>query len=337
MSKMIGIPRGLFYYKYNPLFYGFLDALGFDVVVSPPTNKEILNEGIRAANSETCLPTKTFIGHCLALSRMGVDQILVPRIVSTKRRCYSCPKFLGLPDVAKSCLKRSEGDSASSEILTCTVDYSKGKADWLTAFMELAERLQVSRKDAREAFQHALELQTRFEYLTAQKGILPPRAMEIILEGKAGSKEAESFVPRSQDLTVGVIGHPYNIYDRYTSLGLLDHLQELGCYVQTPDCIPPEVLEKMAAGLEKPMFWTFGSELFGAAVYLAERGVDGLVHLSVFGCGPDSFVEEIAARRLSRRTDIPLLFLNIDEHTAEAGLLTRIEAFTDMIRWRVKK
>jgi len=62
--------------------------------------------------------------------------------------------------------------------------------------------------------------------------------------------------------------------------------------------------------------------------------VDGFIHVVSFGCGPDSMVGEIAERETRRSSNLPYMALTIDEHTAEGGLLTRLEAFTDMLARR---
>ena len=62
--------------------------------------------------------------------------------------------------------------------------------------------------------------------------------------------------------------------------------------------------------------------------------VDGLIYITAFGCGTDSLTAELVERTVRRRSGIPQLILNIDEHTGQAGVVTRLEAFVDMARWR---
>ena len=73
----------------------------------------------------------------------------------------------------------------------------------------------------------------------------------------------------------------------------------------------------------------------GASFYLIESGsIDGLVHLGSFGCGPDSFLRELIADKIRKYPEIAYLSLILDEHTGEAGLVTRLEAFIDLIERR---
>ena len=79
------------------------------------------------------------------------------------------------------------------------------------------------------------------------------------------------------------------------------------------------------------MYWANEPELTGSAAYfILNNKVDGIIALSAFGCGPDSLmIDEINFH--ASQMKIPLLNLIIDEHTGEAGFVTRLEAFIDML------
>ena len=100
----IGIPRALFFYCYYPLWRAFFENLGLEVVLSPETNKAILDDGIRTTLSEACLPVKVFFGHALAIADQ-VDYLFVPRITRVEPKAYICPKFMGLPDMLRARLQ----------------------------------------------------------------------------------------------------------------------------------------------------------------------------------------------------------------------------------------
>ena len=67
-----------------------------------------------------------------------------------------------------------------------------------------------------------------------------------------------------------------------------------------------------------------------AGHYLQDDNIDGIITLTAFGCGPDSLMLE-DIRRKAKNFSKPLLNLTIDEHTGEAGFITRLEAFCDML------
>lgn len=137
------------------------------------------------------------------------------------------------------------------------------------------------------------------------------------------------------DMTIALVGHGYNIYDSYISMDLIEKLRNMGVRIVTPDNLTGTIIEEKSDELPKKMFWTLGKRMIGSAFhYMRSDRIDGIIHVASFGCGPDSFTGEIIERHLRRRRNIPFLNLTIDEHTGEAGIITRLEAYVDMIRWR---
>ncbi|MCX5642886.1 MAG: acyl-CoA dehydratase activase-related protein [Candidatus Omnitrophica bacterium] len=97
----IGIPRGLLYYKYFPLWKAFFEKLNYRVVESEKTNTGTLKEGSRYAIDEICIPLKVYYGHVVNLTGKEIDYLFVPRYISITSGTYMCPKFLGLPDLIR--------------------------------------------------------------------------------------------------------------------------------------------------------------------------------------------------------------------------------------------
>ena len=104
LVKKVGIPRGLFYYKYFPLWKTFLEELGAEIVVSDYTSKKILDVGVKTCVDEICLPMKIYHGHIASL-KDKVDYLFIPRFTSISRNEYVCPKFGGLPDMVRHSFK----------------------------------------------------------------------------------------------------------------------------------------------------------------------------------------------------------------------------------------
>ena len=126
----IGIPRGLHYYQYYPMWKTFFEELGAEVVVSPPTTHSMLASGSSRVVADTCLPVKVFLGHVLSL----VDEchyVFIPAIRSVKRKIYNCSKFLGLPDMTKAVIPESP------PILDIDIDINKGKRNLYQAIYKL--------------------------------------------------------------------------------------------------------------------------------------------------------------------------------------------------------
>ena len=88
----LGIPRALLYYDHAPLWSTLLEGLGFELVISPPTNKAILDLGVNRAPDEACLPVKICYGHLAALEEK-VDALFLPRMVSERPKTFFCPAW----------------------------------------------------------------------------------------------------------------------------------------------------------------------------------------------------------------------------------------------------
>jgi predicted nucleotide-binding protein (sugar kinase/HSP70/actin superfamily) len=178
------------------------------------------------------------------------------------------------------------------------------------------------------AWRSALTASERYTALL-ETGLLPLDAMKAVAEDKLPGSS-----PPADGSRVAVIGHPYNIYDPYISMNVIRKLQKQGVTVLTPEVIPEYTIRHRAAALPKKLFWTMGQRMIGAAFhYMHDRRVDGIIHVASFGCGPDSMTGELIERYSRRLGTVPFLNLTLDEHTGEAGVVTRLEAFLDMVRW----
>lgn len=104
MAIRIGIPRALAYYSFFPQWKTFFEELGAEVVLSPPTNKHIVNEGIRDTVTDACIPIKVYHGHVASLADKA-DYLFVPRIAGLDADATLCPKFLGLPEMIRASVK----------------------------------------------------------------------------------------------------------------------------------------------------------------------------------------------------------------------------------------
>ncbi|MFA5881696.1 MAG: acyl-CoA dehydratase activase-related protein [Eubacteriales bacterium] len=324
MPVKIGIPRALLYYYFYPLWKGFFEALGVEVVLSSKTTKAILDKGIKQSVDEACLPVKLFFGHVLDL-KDRVDYVFIPRLVSVERKAYICPKFMGLPDMIRHNIV------GLPTIIDVTVNMSRKEKNLYKSFVEAGRFFTCNPLAIRRAYHKGLEELERFNRLN-QLGFLPNEAMDYMEKGPT----VQNHSPRGDGgITIALIGHGYNIYDTYISMNVIEKLREMDVRVVTPDNLTGSIIEEMSDELPKRMFWTLGKRMIGSAFhFMRSDSIDGIIHVASFGCGPDSFTGEIIERRLRRRGTLPFLNLVIDEHSGEAGIITRLEAFVDMIRWR---
>lgn len=291
---LVGIPKGLLYYNYYPFYQRFFTELGAEIIVSPDTNKEILNDGIKYCVDEACLPVKIFHGHVSYL-KDKCDVILLPRIMQIRKREYICPKFCGLPEMILNSIP-----DIPNTITEPIYAISKRKLyGWAK---EVGKIITKDNSRIKKAFSNALIEQENF---------------------KCGIKD------EGYDIRVALVGHPYNIYDKFSNMDIIKKLNKLGVGVITYENIDEDLIHKETGTLYKRPFWTFASSSYGFATYgVKEKCFNGIIYISSFACGIDSVVIELIKERIG---DFPYMILKIDEHTGEAGLDTRIEAFIDML------
>ena len=199
----IGYPQALLYYKYFPLWESFFDRLGVEVVTSGHTTKKILNTGSIEAENELCLPVKVFYGHLLELADK-VEALFVPRIVSVEKAAYTCPKFLGLPDMARAV------ERELPPLIEPTIDRGLGNKNYIKTIAGLGQGFSSSKMKILKAYMAGVESLQKY-HDQIHTGATP---LDII-EGKEPPAHVEG------GLRIGVAGHPYNIYDRYISMNLI--------------------------------------------------------------------------------------------------------------------
>lgn len=321
MSIRVGIPRALLYYYYFPMWSTFLEGLGAEVIVSGKTTKGILSRGLKNCVDEACLPIKLACGHVLELADKA-DYIFLPRMVSIASREYVCPKFLGFPDMVKRTSEKIP------PLIDVNIDLYRKNKDMFPAFYEVAKLF--SRNPAKIYLSYRKAVCKQREYIQLlERGYFPDKAMSE--DSVAQQKKNE----QKNKPIVALIGHPYNIYDHYISMNIIKRLSDAGMKVVTADHISDDTVREQAQKLPKRLFWTLGQRMIGAAFhYLEEPGISGLIHVASFACGPDSMTGELIERYMRRRSTIPFLNLTLDEHTGEAGVVTRLEAFLDMVQRR---
>lgn len=322
MPLKVGIPRALLYYYYYPMWRVFLQDLGAEVVLSRPSNKGLLAEGIKNAVDEVCLPVKLAYGHVLDLADKS-DLIFLPRMVSVGRREYICPKFLGFPDM----IRRFKG---LPRLIDNNINLYKSRFEIYRAVHEIGKIFNSSSCKIWMAFLHAVKVHNRYLKLL-HMGLMPSEAMAL-LEDRVEKLPA----PELEDpLKVALIGHPYIIYDNFVNMNIIKRLKEMGASILTAEFLTDHTVKNSTLRcLPKKLFWTLGQRMAGAAFHYMQRpDMAGIVHIAAFGCGPDSMTGELIERQ-ARSKGVPFLNITIDEHTGEAGLITRLEAFMDMLHWR---
>ena len=320
-EKIIGIPKAMSFYTYYPLWYGFFTNLGIEIVLSHPTTKRTINLGSSLVVTETCLPIKVYVGHVVELIERGVKNIFVPSIQSIAPKIYNCSKIRGLPDLIRNVVK---GDF---KIIEATFDKSEKNADLIDFCREIAAYYDIKdEKKIKEALDAGFVVQNNFNVMM-QNGLDFNNALKYAKEGKIMIPPKKEEKP----INVALIGHGYDIYDKKVCMDIFKKLENMDVQVFTAFQLTKAQLDGGMNSLNTSLYWANQYEMTGCAGhYLQDENIDGIITLTAFGCGPDSLMLE-DIRRKSKNFNKPLLNLTVDEHTGEAGFITRLEAFCDML------
>ncbi|WIV11328.1 acyl-CoA dehydratase activase-related protein [Proteiniborus sp. MB09-C3] len=323
MSFKVGIPQSLFFYDYFPLWKEFFNELGAEVVVSPKTNKFILNDGVSNCVDEACLPVKVYHGHVMSL-RDKVDYLFIPKMISIQKREYGCPKYLGLPEMVQNSVDNLPN------CIDLKVNLIKSNSGLIDAVEEAGKHITPNISKIKKAYKVASKHYENYRGLI-NKGVIPIEAIQIYNSATKAIRPINNNGPIFM-----LVGHPYNLYDEYINMNLIKKLWSNGIRVVTPEMIDTVKADYYSSMLPKRMFWSFGKRIIGSSFYMInEKKIDGIIYVSSFGCGVDSVLIDFVQRE-ARKECIPFTLLTIDEHTGEAGINTRIEAFIDMIKRRSK-
>ncbi len=289
LSVKIGIPRALLYYRYGKFWEVFFKNLGIETRLSPETNKEILEDGVKHISSEVCLPIKILIGHIRSFD--DIDKIFLPRFVFLREHLFACPKMIGIPDIARF-------------VTRYPVLSPKIKDNLFLAHFLMGIRLT---KDPVKSLRAYIKARPHLNFPSAPPEFPPDRKK------------------------IGIISHFYNLKDDYLGKEIYRFFQKNDFLIYTKDELPLRILASKE-GFVRNIKWVFERELYNAFRFYLNK-LDGFCFIFSFGCGPDSLIGEIMERE-AKEKDIPFLKLIIDEHTGRAGIITRLEAFVELLKRR---
>jgi len=302
----IGIPSALIIEKHPRLWTTFFEELGLDVVSSGKSTRRIMDLGLANAEDETCLPVKCFIGHCLAL-KDKCDLVFVPRYFSLYKRGWGCPKFFCPPDLLENVY--------DTPILTVMVgrEYESGilfENHLEEALISLGKKLGKDEGVIGKVVEVAIS--TEFEY-----------------EKRLWDEYFELIKSRKDKILL--VSHEYILNDDLLNMGIADMLKELEAEPILIDTVPFKYEERFS----EPLFWMRWD--FG--VMMMERlkealsHVQGVIQLTTFGCGPDSFLVVFVKEECDKGKK-PYMKLMLDEHSGRERIRTRVDAFLDTLRMR---
>ncbi len=296
------------------------------VVVSHPSTRTVLEEGFKFADDDLCIPIKIIFGHVLDI-KDEVDYLFIPRFLSDSKRSYCCPMLAGLPEMIKYSVPHLP------PILDPFTDERYRGTRFSAALSKAARKLKYNFLGIRRAYLKAREHQNQFQ-CRMRDGESVGDLINVLETHGCFPAEPLTRNGGDESLRIGVIGHPYSLYDALLNFDLFKRLKDAGASIYTQERVRGQIIDFHLQRLQKDVYWTTGREILGAALHFLEsRAVDGLIYLTCFSCGIDSMIEPLVGFRAKRGTT-PYMRLMIDEHTGIGGLVTRLEAFLDAVKRR---
>lgn len=314
-DKKIGFPRILtMYYEMFPFWSAFFTELGYEIVLSDMTTKKIIHMGVENAVAETCFPVKVALGHVHNLMDKKIEYLFLPSLINMKQNnqnlpeSFSCPYVQSIPYTLRSAINfEKAGIKVLDPALFFKEGYNTGAVQ--KELIEMGKILGVKGKDVKNAIKKAAEAQDNF-YKTLQC-----RGREIL----------NSLKP--DDKAVIVVSRPYNGCDPGINLGLPQKLMNLGVIPIPLDFFP---IDEIDISDDWPnMYWRYGQKILCMAEIVRKDKRLNAMYLTNFGCGPDSFISHFFREKMD---DKPYLQIEIDEHSADVGAITRCEAFLDSLK-----
>lgn len=324
----VGIPRALHFYRYFPFWKKLLEELDVELVLSPPTNRQIVEEGVTHGFGELCIPMKIYYGQILRLVKdhPNLDYVFVPRYVSEDKESYFCPKFLSLPDVIKIL-------DGIPKLLNFEVNVKEFPI--ATSAIELGRQLGKSQNASLNAYREAQKYFDEYHKFL-REGASVNHALRLV------ERNRPFTLPKKKhkgDLRFLLLGHAYNIFDTYINLDFQKKLRDQGVEVFTIENLPESIFkEPVIINRRLRNYWRHEEEIMQSIRYFLTKGrdeIDGVIFLISFACGPDSLISELIMRDM-KVVGLHFLEITMDEHSGEAGMITRIEAFVEMARRKKK-
>jgi len=318
---IIGIPRVLNIYENYPFWATFFQALGFEVVLSPLSDRSIYELGMESIPSESeCYPAKLAHGHVQWLVSNGIKTVFHPCVFYERQETknaqnhYNCPIVVSYPENLKNNLEAvSDGDVRYIRPFIALTS-EKTAADRLTDVCRKEWNIPAS--EVRAAVSAAWNEQIKAKKDIRREG---EKALEWISEHNARG--------------IVLAGRPYHI-DPEINHGIPEMITSYGLAVLTEDSLPVDFEP------ERPLRandqWVYHSRLYTAAEFVSKRDELELIQLNSFGCGLDAVTTDQVCEILERSNKLYTV-LKIDEVNNLGAARIRIRSLMAAMNQRKEK
>jgi predicted CoA-substrate-specific enzyme activase len=310
-AKTIGINQSFHTHTIYPLYYNFFTKLGFRIILSDQVNEK----GLEREHASFCYPAQLSLCLFADLIEKNPDYYFIPEIFEMyvedagHHRIDSnstCVFVSGEPFY----LKQAYRDLVPQDrLITPYFNFAGGFDKEESKFIEIAGRLGITDSaKAKEAFGYALKMQEEYQ-------------KELFSMGK----EFLEFLKQHPDeMAMVLIGRPYNAFTEIANKGIPRKFASRGVYV-----LPYDMFDYRSQQLDDYQYWEGGKKILKAARIVKDHPQLFATYISNFSCGPDSILLTTFRTLMGTK---PSLTLELDSHTADAGINTRIDAALDIIK-----
>jgi predicted CoA-substrate-specific enzyme activase len=299
----VGVPKAFSVYTLWPLYSWFFHSLGIELRLS----EEISHDGVARTEGSYCFPAEIAHGAVQDILDSNLDYIFVPHFRDLESytddvHASFCPITQSLPYY----IKKAFPEIDDRKFLAPIVSFKFGKEKALEEFIRIGAQLGVPEREVRQAFYLACDKQDEFFARYRDMG------------AEAYRRAAEAGHP-----VIAILGRPYNAFTRDANMGIPLKFTTRGYSVVPYDMLPFE-----QAKIFSNMYWYYGQQDMKASVLLKDEPNIFVTYITNFSCAPDSFMLHYVKWIMGTK---PFLVLELDSHSADAGVDTRVEAFLDII------
>ncbi|MFX4262712.1 acyl-CoA dehydratase activase [Pelotomaculum propionicicum] len=304
-NRTVAINNSLLTNTLYPLYYNFFSALGFEVLLCG----EINEEGVERRGAEFCYPVEIAHGSLMGTIRQNPDIYFLPHVKSMPvangiETSVTCPFVQAEPYYLKAAFDELKGKKVLSPVLNFSDGYESEREN----FIKIGKELGFTPGVTTRAYNMAVSAQNEF-------------AAECKAIGREFLAEMEQ---RPEDMAVVLFGRPYNAFTHKANMGIPQKFASRGCRIIPHDFLPCDDEEPA-----ENMFWALGQTILKTARFVKRHHQLFPAYITNFSCGPDSFIVGFFRFIMEQK---PSLTLELDSHSADAGLDTRIEAFLDVVK-----
>ena len=338
------------------------DGLGIDYIIPPQNNKLSLEIGSLHSPEEICLPFKIMIGNYIQAIEQGADTIIIPgscgpcrfgeycemQMMLLKKLGYNldfividAPTDIGIKELYKRILKVSQVSNKSKyKKLKSLFDAIKviNLIDEIEASTHIFAGYERVKGECKRILNKCKEDAFKCD---------SPKEMIKVLHNYKEIINHVSIDINKDPLKIAIIGEIYTVIEPFSNLYIEDKLMSYGVstkrsltpswWVKNTALLPTKLnslnIKKNAKYYLSLNIGGHARECIGEAVLAKKEGFDGAIQIFPMGCMPE-IVSKSILPQISKDKDFPIMSLVVDEMTGDAGYITRIEAFVDLLERR---